>query len=483
MKNYSWSNVFSNNDWIINSNSLPTLKQTLDEYNLRAIDIIIKNQKYFKGDIIEFTTNIYPTSLENEFKDFISYELEGEGFIRIGNKIYTENANSNSFTLTASIVNKKQVISSSKTININTPLESLVINHNLEYLEAGKRYKLNADILPLENNDNISYRLSSSYLGVSIDENILTIADECNTNTISFYAISESGTKSQTVSLPVKTQTIVPSGTITIYEKENNNLEFIFDSSTNLLDAKVYVFNKEVNYELENNKITISRSILENYKDTTARFIFKLKDNTTFGIDAYYFSHERYTLEMFNNEEVIRINSIEDYFKYFNADPSRTYDSSKTDNYSKTFVLTTDLDFEGKEIYAIGYGDKKFSGKFYGLGHTISNFKIRKNEKVNIENSTSCLYGVGLFAALSGSIYDLKLKDGNVRGNNFIGGLVGMLTTGYIENCQGENLNVATLNNIQISEDDINVGKIVGKSWTGRVICSYHNNISLNTIG
>jgi hypothetical protein len=58
-----------------------------------------------------------------------------------------------------------------------------------------------------------------------------------------------------------------------------------------------------------------------------------------------------------------------------------------------------------------------------------------------------------------------------------------MLTTGYIENCQGENLNVATLNNIQISEDDINVGKIVGKSWTGQVICSYHNNISLNTIG
>ena len=93
------------------------------------------------------------------------------------------------------------------------------------------------------------------------------------------------------------------------------------------------------NTYIENNKITISRSILENYKDTTARFIFKLKDNTTFGIDAYYFSHERYTLEMFNNEEVIRINSIEDYFKYFNADPSRTYDSSKTDNYSKTFVL------------------------------------------------------------------------------------------------------------------------------------------------
>ena len=485
MKNYNWSKSFDSNDWEFNSNALPTLKQTLDEYNLRAIDIVIDNNKYFKGDVISFSVNIYPKSLENEYLDYINYDLDDSGCIRIGNKIHTKDATKDSFTLKISLVNKEQILTCSKTVAIHNSVDSLVINHNLEYLEAGKRYALNADVTPNDNKDDkITYHLSMAYAGVSIEDNILSIADECNIASISFYALSESNIKSNVVTLPIKAQKVVPSGIVTIYENESKNLEFTFDDNVDLTNAQVLVFNKNVKYQLEDNKITVSKDTLSNYKDRNARFIFKLKDGSTYGIDTYYFSHERYSLEKFNNEDVIRINSVEDFFTYFNSDPSRVYDENKTKNYDKTFILTSDLDFGGKEITGIGYGDAEFSGKFYGLGHTISNFKIKNNEKINVESGTSCYYGVGLFAVVSGSIFDLKLKDAQVHGNNFVGGLVGMLTTGYIENCQAENLKItASSDRLQYSEDDIKVASIVGKNYTGQIVCAYHNNSSLRTIG
>jgi len=488
MKKYNWSNVLSKDNWTFETNSLPSLKEVLDEYNLRAIKLNIENKKYFKGDKINFNVDIYPKTLEEEYIDFINYEVIGEGYVRIGDFIYTENAVDNSFTLEISLMNKGQKLTNKKTINVYDKIENLVINHNLEYLEAGKRYLLSSEITPTNNVDDlIRYEWSPDYLGVEIKDNILTIADEVNISSISFYAISESGTKSSTVTLPIKAQKIVSSGTVTIYENENTNLEFTFDNNVDLNNADVLVFNKSINYQIEDNKIIVSRSLLDNYKDAKARFLFKTSDGTIYGADAYYFSHERYTLEMFNDDpDVIRINSTKDFFTYFNADPNSEYDIEKTKNYNKTFLLTTDLDFNGKEIYGIGYGDVKFSGKFYGLGHTISNFKVFKNEKAMFDDSTdryaSFYYGVGLFASLSGSVYDLKLEDATIHGNNFVGGLVGMLSEGYVENCTAYNLNV-TANEYSYTQDGVFVGKIIGKVYSGQIICTYHNNINLNTIG
>lgn len=483
MKKYNWSNVLSEDNWIFNNNDYPSLKEVLAEYSLRSISINIENKKYFKGDLIPFTIDIYPKNLEEEFINYVTYNIKGNGYIRMGNSIYTENATDNTFTLEVSLTNKNQVLTSSKTITIYDKIETLEINHNLNYLEAGKRYLLTADFAPINHTDDlITYHLNSRYIGAEINDNILTIDDECNASTIAFYAISESGIKSNIVTLPLKLQNIVSSGPVTIYENENNNLEFNFDSNLNLENVQVLVFNKAINYQLEGNKIIISRSTLENLKDTKVRFIFKFNNGDVYGTDAYYFSHERYTLETLKNENIIKINSIEDFFKYFNSNPSDEYDIEKTKNYDKTFVLTSDLDFGGKEIYGIGYGDIEFSGNFYGLGHTISNFKIKKNERVKVEESSSCYYGVGLFSVLSGKVYDLTIKDAEIDGKNFVGGLVGMLTDGYVENCHGENL-VVTASEYHYSSEDIKVGKIVGKNYSGQVICTYHNEVSLNTIG
>lgn len=484
MKSFDFSKKFDNTNWEFNKNSYPTLKEVLVEYNLRGLNIVVENKKYFKGDIIEFSIEIYPKSLEDQYRDYVKVNVNtDDGFIKLSNSIYTENATGYECSIEATITLNNQKYLCTKTINVYDKLENIELTSNLDYLEAGKRYALSCEITPNNvTNDNITYHLQSRYLGVEIKDNILTISDECNLSSIMIYATTESGLKSNTLTIAIKAQKIVPSGVVTLYEGENTNLEFEFDSSLNLENAEVSVFNKKVNYQVSNNKIIVNRSVLESSKDMKARFIFKIND-TIYGIDTYYFSHERYTASSFTNENVIYINSVEDFYNNFNIDPLKEYDQNKTNNYNKTFVLTTDLDLNGKEIYAIGYGDAKFSGKFYGLGHTISNFKIKNNEKKFIENSTSCLYGVGLFGALSGSVYDLKLRDANITGNNFVGGFAGMLTdNGYLENCQGFNLKVVA-SDYEYSSEDVKVGKIVGKMFSGKVICSYYDNVSLNTIG
>lgn len=482
MKEYDFSMKFDESSWEFNNDDYPSLKEVLVEYNLRGLNITIENKKYFKGDKINFTVEIYPKNLEEQYKNYVKVKVSGDGFIKSSNTIYTENATSNECVIEASITLNNQTLSSSKKISVYDKLTKIELNNNLEYLEAGKRYALSCDVTPLNvKDDKITYYLQSRYLGASIKDNILTIDDEFNLSSITIYAKTESGLTSNTLTIPVKTQNIVSSGVVTLYEGENTNLEFEFDNSLNLEDAEVSVFNKKVDYQINNNKITVSRSVLESSKDMKARFIFRINESI-YGIDTYYFSHNRYTEDSFNNQNVIFINSVEDFYSNFNVDPSKEYDENKANNYDKTFVLTNNLDFNNKEIYAIGHGDAKFSGKFYGNGHTISNFKIKKNEKVLVENSTSCYYGVGLFGALSGSVYDLKLRDANIEGNNFVGGFAGMVVDGYLENCQAYNLKVIA-SDYEYSSEDIRVGKIVGRMFSGQVICAYHDNVSLNTIG
>ena len=150
-------------------------------------------------------------------------------------------------------------------------------------------------------------------------------------------------------------------------------------------------------------------------------------------------------------------------------------------------ILMNDLDFGGQEITAIGYGDVPFSGIFYGNGHTISNFKIKKNERYFVDGKDDKnqphAYGIGLFGALTGSIYDLTVKDATVDGKNFCGGIVGTLN-GHIENCDGINLKVyASEYQSSVPSESIYVGKLVGRNFSGSTMALYYNNASLNTVG
>ena len=77
-----------------------------------------------------------------------------------------------------------------------------------------------------------------------------------------------------------------------------------------------------------------------------------------------------------------------------------------------------------------------FAGTIYGLGHTINNYQIKQNEYALIDSSSdSKNYGVGLFASLSGRLYDINIKNVKVSGKNFVGGVVGRLFEGQVLAC------------------------------------------------
>lgn len=129
-----------------------------------------------------------------------------------------------------------------------------------------------------------------------------------------------------------------------------------------------------------------------------------------------------------------------------------------------------------------------FAGTIYGLGHTISNYQIKQNEYALIDSSSdSKNYGVGLFASLSGRLYDINIKNVKVSGKNFVGGLVGMMTgNSIVENCHLENetnSNITGYNNYIYTVGDIRVGGVVGRLFEGQVLACTYNGKEKNTIG
>ena len=88
------------------------------------------------------------------------------------------------------------------------------------------------------------------------------------------------------------------------------------------------------------------------------------------------------------------------------------------------YKLVSDIDLE--EYYnwePIGNDKYKFTGSFNGAGFTIRNLKINR-EKENY---------IGLFGISSGSIMNVNLENVDVKGNNYVGGLIGS-NTGDISN-------------------------------------------------
>ena len=92
----------------------------------------------------------------------------------------------------------------------------------------------------------------------------------------------------------------------------------------------------------------------------------------------------------------------------------------------KHIRLMADLDMDGFEIYPIG-GLEPFVGTFDGNGHTLRNVRI---------NQAANSY-VGLFAQVGAGalISDLGLKDCDIIGGDYVGGLIGKNAGGIVSGC------------------------------------------------
>ena len=117
---------------------------------------------------------------------------------------------------------------------------------------------------------------------------------------------------------------------------------------------------------------------------------------------------------------------------------------------SGNFALGSDIDAStasswnsGSGFVPIGKQSANFKGVFEGLGHSITGLKINRPTD----------YRSGLFGAVQNAlIRNINLKDINISGKGFVGGLVGFGQNSLIENSH-------TSGNIQ---GDIDVGGLVG---------------------
>ena len=136
------------------------------------------------------------------------------------------------------------------------------------------------------------------------------------------------------------------------------------------------------------------------------------------------------------------------------------------------FRLDADLDYTSKSYIVIGdrrTDDSLFGGKFNGNGHTISGITLNKTD-----NETNSI-NVGLFGVLfyQGSIENLTLSNSTIKGRYFVGGIVGEVWSGTIQNCHVTNdVTIETVYMFAngVSQPSGSVGGIVGSViWNSSV--------------
>lgn len=488
MINRNWQDNFSAEYWNLEEGSLPSLRVLVQDNKVRKMTInrdILEND-YFPGDKITLEVDIYPLDLKPVYESQVTFSIEKNGGVQIeqGNILNIFNPVKQEVIIHASLDVDGMHLQDTITITIGTKITHLEMVTSTNVMKAGSRYRIGASYLPEDATENISYHLrGQTLIGVTLNDDILTISEDTPCEEFVIYATSVNGKiKSNEVTIRIDPLHILESQNI--YPDEIDYLAFDFDEDVDLNNATVTLFGKKVNYTIENEKtIHVSKDALHDMTDIELIFQIVLADGTRYQKKVYMFPHERYDESTIQGmfQDVISIGSQEDFFRYFNMAIDRAYDEGKCQNYDKVFILTDDIDFAGAEVYGIGYSLESgksalFTGKFFGCGHTISNVVIRQNESRAVlgEESSSPYYGVGFFSALAGEVYDTNFNEITVSGKNFVGGVVGMMISGRVENCHVSNITATiTASGLMSSDGDIHVAPIIGRSFGGIcVACS-----------
>ena len=89
MADFDYSNLLPSEYWNVKVGSLPSLKQTLVDFNVRMISLESLPREVYTGTKVELDCKVYPSTLAEAYQGDIEYEVEGDGAFVIGNFIYT----------------------------------------------------------------------------------------------------------------------------------------------------------------------------------------------------------------------------------------------------------------------------------------------------------------------------------------------------------------------------------------------------------
>jgi len=189
---------------------------------------------------------------------------------------------------------------------------------------------------------------------------------------------------------------------------------YSYHTKNNLVKNKIQK-NKNINTTnyLSTQNFTISS--LPSFKQNNC------SDNTTKSITKSELISEGFaTTEIKNNKIINRgryiiLSNKEDLIALANT-PSA---------WNKEFVMIQDIDFESENFKGIGGIQKSFSGIFNGNGYKIKNLNINLPTNSNI----------GLFKTCNNAeIKNLVLENINIKGKNYIGGVIGFAENTSIKN-------------------------------------------------
>ncbi len=207
-----------------------------------------------------------------------------------------------------------------------------------------------------------------------------------------------------------------------------------FDNNSNLITINKNGFNLSGNLTSATGRLYVYTSDTEK-SDITGTYIVENGDMNEFRDDSisYNYNHtnnDKYyiyyvltnlkgeiTSEVYKSPvNVVEITSVEDFNRVFSSETSS----------SSIYLLRNDLDFNGKACQS-GTSKKVFRGLFNGLGHTISNVKVK-----SLSDASACIWS----SIEGGTIENVKFNelDFDCGGSNKQVGVIGKMTGGNVYN-------------------------------------------------
>lgn len=481
LKAHNYEDILDPTYWNIVLGQLPTTKSYLSYFSIFGIEIKKNELGYYtKGDVFDVEFVINPINLHDKYKDLVNIVLEGDGITLVDGVVDTSNSNVYEFYISISLEVDGKLYTDTVNYRLYDQIQSVEMSSDVEtVMDAGQSYRLKAVVTPSTANQEVTFKLKTTYNGVSLVDDIVTIDENCTLSTFEIRALA--GKYTDAFKVTVNKLKDISGGSFVYYKDTLDDIEVNFPTTVSLENVKAYIDNSLIEIkEVDEHSLVISKEYLELIPNTTIRFKFKLNNGDLYRCYATYFDRDMYNLDYIkaNYETYHTVSNANEFASYFNmldtTEEGLAYSESKHEYYDDVFVLTDDIDFENQQIYGIGTYDGdtgtgvKFEGKIYGQGYSIKNALITDNEKwFTQEDKTgkyrTSLYAVGFFGTFDGEIYDVTFDSITVSANNWVALFACTIeSNGRLENIKFVNCKVTSTGGTQ-----------------GKVYCSNHgaNNI------
>ncbi|MGI6714443.1 MAG: hypothetical protein ACOX3K_05320 [Bacilli bacterium] len=469
----------------------PTLKSLIPFYLPLSLRLKVGTKQLVRGESTSVDVEIYPSSLQAAFASLVVYTLDGSGCLLSAGTLTATLEAASQCQIKAELYYDGVTLVDQVTVEIFDPVASLILDETLpDWIEPSRSYLLKATVLPETAIQEVTWEIMTpNVIGAQIIDNLLIIDETIerlvgNTITLRASAGNEEITKELILNRP---QYFGDQKVWVLYEDESDDLILTLPASVDLTNVKVYRQDRELPIAISGQQITIAAAEIKTLPEITQEFCVRLADQTYYRAYACYFSHPRPSIDHIA-EDYLEISSVADFKHYFNL---VDFDVDRYENYDKTFVLTADIDFAGEKIFSIGFTTETgeshpFTGKIYGLGHTIKNARITDSEsyftlspEAQASAERSSRYQVGFFGALNGQLFDVHFENIQVEARSWCGCLAGIIgTQGYLENVNMINCQVLNANDVDYSTaDGLKTGRMTAENHGVMLAVSYNGKI------